>query len=152
MIWLLLKDSKHETSFQSINSRYFWWEDLIKLNLDFRSCLGKISNLRLTYSLQDEIELRRLRTENRLLRQRIDLLENESSELADKLIQVNLLLMVMVIMMMLVTIKMVKWSHVPYNWWKNEENRREDRSKLRLGANRYQLRPEGRRKGGEGVD
>ena len=40
------------------------------------------------YSLQDEIELRRLRTENRLLRQRIDLLENESSELADKLIQV----------------------------------------------------------------
>ena len=88
---------------------------MIKLNLDFRSCLGKVSNLRLTYSLQDEIELRRLRTENRLLRQRIDLLENESSELADKLIQVNLLLMVMVIMMMLVTIKMVKWSHVPYN-------------------------------------
>merc|ERR1719400_1386400 len=37
---------------------------------------------------EDEIELRRLRTENRLLRQRIDLLENESSELADKLIQV----------------------------------------------------------------
>merc|ERR1719400_177200 len=36
---------------------------------------------------EDEIELRRLRTENRLLRQRIDLLENESSELADKLIQ-----------------------------------------------------------------
>ena len=61
---------------------------MIKLNLDFRLCLGKISNLRLTYSLQDEIELRRLRTENRLLRQRIDLLENESSELADKLIQV----------------------------------------------------------------
>merc|ERR1719278_454117 len=37
--------------------------------------------------MEDEIELRRLRTENRLLRQRIDLLENESSELADKLIQ-----------------------------------------------------------------
>ena len=88
---------------------------MIKLNLDFRSCLGKVSNLRLTYSLQDEIELRRLRTENRLLRQRIDLLENESSELADKLIQVNLLLMVIVVVMMLVTIKMVKWSHVPYN-------------------------------------
>ena len=43
--------------------------------------------------LQDEIELRRLRTENRLLRQRIDLLENESSELADKLIQVKLIVM-----------------------------------------------------------
>ena len=83
---------------------------MIKLNLDFRSCLGKVSNLRLTYSLQDEIELRRLRTENRLLRQRIDLLENESSELADKLIQVNLFLMVMVMMMMLVRIKVVKWS------------------------------------------
>merc|ERR1719186_303499 len=36
---------------------------------------------------EDEIELRRLRTENRLLRQRIDMLENESSELADRLIQ-----------------------------------------------------------------
>ena len=43
--------------------------------------------------VQDEIELRRLRTENRLLRQRIDLLENESSELADKLIQVNIMIM-----------------------------------------------------------
>jgi len=36
---------------------------------------------------EDEIELRRLRTENRLLRQRIDNLENESSHLADRLIQ-----------------------------------------------------------------
>merc|ERR1712168_798840 len=36
---------------------------------------------------EDEIELRRLRTENRLLRQRIDNLEQESSELADRLIQ-----------------------------------------------------------------
>ena len=86
---------------------------MIKLNLNsyLRSCIGKISNLMLTYSFQDEIELRRLRTENRLLRQRIDLLENESSELADKLIQVNLLLMVMVIMMMLVTIKVAKFPY-----------------------------------------
>lgn len=36
---------------------------------------------------EDEIELRRLRTENRLLRQRIDMLESESSDLADRLIQ-----------------------------------------------------------------
>merc|ERR1719204_2928403 len=36
---------------------------------------------------EDEIELRRMRTENRLLRQRIDMLETESSELADRLIQ-----------------------------------------------------------------
>jgi len=36
---------------------------------------------------EDEIELRRLRTENRLLRQRVDLLEQECSNLADRLIQ-----------------------------------------------------------------
>ena len=36
---------------------------------------------------EEQIELRRLRTENRLLRQRIELLEQESAELADKLIQ-----------------------------------------------------------------
>ncbi|XP_033732775.1 ecotropic viral integration site 5 ortholog-like isoform X1 [Pecten maximus] len=35
---------------------------------------------------EDQIELRRLRTENRLLRQRVDTLEKESSSLADKLI------------------------------------------------------------------
>ena len=58
--------------------------------------------------LQDEIELRRLRTENRLLRQRIDLLENESSELADKLIQVNVMIMMkktMTMTMILMTMK-----------------------------------------------
>ena len=37
-----------------------------------------------------------------VIEKRIDLLENESNKLADKLIQVNLLLMVMVMMMMLV--------------------------------------------------
>ena len=57
--------------------------------------------------LQDEIELRRLRTENRLLRQRIDLLENESSELADKLIQVDeILIMIAMIMMMAMMMRM----------------------------------------------
>lgn len=40
-----------------------------------------------TKEKEDEIELRRLRTENRLLRQRVDLLEQESSDLADRLIQ-----------------------------------------------------------------
>ena len=58
--------------------------------------------------LQDEIELRRLRTENRLLRQRIDLLENESSELADKLIQVDeILIMIAMIMMMAMMMRMM---------------------------------------------
>lgn len=36
---------------------------------------------------EELVELRRLRTENRLLRQRIENLEQESAELADKLIQ-----------------------------------------------------------------
>jgi len=36
---------------------------------------------------EDEVELRRLRTENNLLRQRIDMLETESRDLADRLIQ-----------------------------------------------------------------
>ncbi|KAH3800408.1 ecotropic viral integration site 5 ortholog-like [Dreissena polymorpha] len=39
---------------------------------------------------EDQIELRRLRTENRLLRQRIDNLEKESATLADRLIQYQL--------------------------------------------------------------
>jgi len=36
---------------------------------------------------EDEIEIKRLQNENRLLRQRIEMLESESNELADKLIQ-----------------------------------------------------------------
>jgi len=40
-----------------------------------------------TKEKEDEIELRRMRTENHLLRQRIDMLETESSDLADRLIQ-----------------------------------------------------------------
>jgi chromosome segregation ATPase len=40
-----------------------------------------------TKEQEEMVELRRLRTENRLLRQRIELLEQESGELADKLIQ-----------------------------------------------------------------
>lgn len=37
----------------------------------------------------DQIETRRLKTENRLLLQRVDILEVENQNLADKLIQVN---------------------------------------------------------------
>ena len=49
-----------------------------------------------------------MRTENRLLRQRIDLLENESSELADKLIQVDeILMLIAMIMMMLMMMRMM---------------------------------------------
>ena len=37
---------------------------------------------------EEQVEMRRLRTENRLLRQRIGSLESENGTLADKLIQV----------------------------------------------------------------
>jgi len=37
---------------------------------------------------EEQIEMKRLRTENRLLRQRIEALEKENVSLADKLIQV----------------------------------------------------------------
>ena len=40
-----------------------------------------------TKEKEDEIELKRLRTESRLLRQRCDMLEQESCNLADRLIQ-----------------------------------------------------------------
>ena len=44
------------------------------------------------FSLLQMAAMQRLRTENRLLRQRIDMLEAESSELADRLIQVRVIL------------------------------------------------------------
>ena len=37
---------------------------------------------------EEQVEMKRLRTENRLLRQRIESLEKENVSLADKLIQV----------------------------------------------------------------
>jgi len=40
-----------------------------------------------TKEQEEMVELRRLRTENKLLKQRIEVLETESSELANKLIQ-----------------------------------------------------------------
>jgi len=59
----------------------------IKINQKKMKRLEKEYNTMKSKEKEDEIELRRLRTENRLLRQRIDMLENESSELADRLIQ-----------------------------------------------------------------
>ena len=41
---------------------------------------------------EEQVEMRRLRTENRLLRQRVETLEQENASLADKLIQVRSLL------------------------------------------------------------
>ncbi|KAF7493516.1 Ecotropic viral integration site 5 -like protein [Sarcoptes scabiei] len=66
---------------------------LIHLAINVKFDQKKMRRLSKDYSTikakeQEElVELRRLRTENRLLRQRIDNLEHESGELADKLIQ-----------------------------------------------------------------
>ena len=60
---------------------------LLKINQKKMKRLEKEYTTMKCKEKEDEIELRRLRTENRLLRQRIDMLETESSELADKLIQ-----------------------------------------------------------------
>lgn len=53
----------------------------------FTDRLSKDYNVLKTKEQEELVELRRLRTENRLLRQRIENLEQESGELADKLIQ-----------------------------------------------------------------
>lgn len=66
---------------------------LIQLAMAIKYDQKKMKKLSKDYSAiklkeQEElVELRRLRTENRLLRQRIENLESESAELADKLIQ-----------------------------------------------------------------
>jgi len=59
----------------------------IKINQKKMKKLEKEYTTMKTKEKEDEIELRRLRTENRLLRQRVDLLEQECSNLADRLIQ-----------------------------------------------------------------
>ncbi|XP_059093741.1 ecotropic viral integration site 5 ortholog-like isoform X1 [Tigriopus californicus] len=59
----------------------------LKINQKKMKKLEKEYTTMKTKEKEDEIELRRLRTENRLLRQRVDLLEQESSNLADRLIQ-----------------------------------------------------------------
>ncbi|CAJ0920198.1 unnamed protein product, partial [Ranitomeya imitator] len=41
-----------------------------------------------TKEMEEQVEIKRLRTENRLLKQRIETLEKESASLADRLIQV----------------------------------------------------------------
>ena len=62
---------------------------LLKINQKKMKRLEKEYTTMKCKEKEDEVELGRLRTENRLLRQRIDMLETESSELADKLIQVR---------------------------------------------------------------
>ncbi len=75
--------SKFESDPESVFALAF----SLKLNAKRMRRLEKEYTTMKTKEKEDEIELRRLRTENRLLRQRVDLLEQESSNLADRLIQ-----------------------------------------------------------------
>ncbi|XP_046387850.1 ecotropic viral integration site 5 ortholog isoform X2 [Ischnura elegans] len=58
-----------------------------KLNSKKMKKLEKDYTVMKTKEQEEMVELRRLRTENRLLRQRVELLEAESSELADRLVR-----------------------------------------------------------------
>lgn len=59
----------------------------MKLNPKRMKKLEKEYTVMKTKEQEEMVELRRLRTENRLLRQRVELLEAESSELADRLVR-----------------------------------------------------------------
>ena len=63
---------------------------LLKINQKKMKKLEKEYTTMKSKEKEEEIELRRMRTENQLLRQRIAMLETESNELADRLIQVHL--------------------------------------------------------------
>ncbi|XP_071443828.1 ecotropic viral integration site 5 ortholog isoform X2 [Hetaerina americana] len=58
-----------------------------KINTKRMKKLEKDYTVMKTKELEEMVELRRLRTENRLLRQRVELLEAESSRLADRLVR-----------------------------------------------------------------
>ena len=79
--------------FEADQDAVFSMAFLIKINQKKMKRLEKEYTTMKSKEKEDEIELRRMRTENRLLRQRIDMLETESSELADRLIQVREYLM-----------------------------------------------------------
>jgi len=73
--------------FEADQEAVFSMAFLLKINQKKMKKLEKEYTTMKSKEKEDEIELRRMRTENRLLRQRIDMLETESSELADRLIQ-----------------------------------------------------------------
>lgn len=75
------------TRFESNQDYVFNLAYSLKINQKKMKRMEKEYTTMKTKEKEDEIELRRLRTENRLLRQRVDLLEQESSNLADRLIQ-----------------------------------------------------------------
>lgn len=73
--------------FESETDAIFNMAFLLKINQKKMKRLEKEYTSMKCKEKEDEIELRRMRTENSLLRQRIDFLETESSDLADRLIQ-----------------------------------------------------------------
>ena len=81
--------SEMPKKFEADQDAVFSMAFLIKINQKKMKRLEKEYTTMKSKEKEDEIELRRMRTENRLLRQRIDMLETESSELADRLIQVR---------------------------------------------------------------
>ncbi|XP_074654316.1 ecotropic viral integration site 5 ortholog-like [Tubulanus polymorphus] len=68
-------------------------ENLVQLALTIKYSVKKLKRLEKEYNEiksrehEDQVELRRLRTENRLLKQRIENLEKETAQLADRLVQ-----------------------------------------------------------------
>merc|ERR1719367_920407 len=62
-------------------------EDEININQKKMKKLEKEYTTMKTKEKEDEIEIRRLKNENRLLRQKVDQLEAESNALADRLLQ-----------------------------------------------------------------
>ena len=76
--------------FESDQEAVFSMAFLLKINQKKMKKLEKEYTTMKSKEKEEEIELRRMRTENQLLRQRIAMLETESNELADRLIQVHL--------------------------------------------------------------
>ena len=68
-----------------------------------------------TKEKEDEIELKRLRTESRLLRQRCDMLEQESCNLADRLIQGQVTLIIILKSNYFHKIKLLSISKYPFH-------------------------------------
>ena len=73
--------------FEADQEAVFSMAYLVKINQKRMRKLEKEYTSMKCKEKEDEIELRRLRTENSLLRQRIEMLECEPGELADRLIQ-----------------------------------------------------------------
>merc|ERR1719250_440213 len=73
--------------FEADQEAVFSMAFLLKINQKKMKRVEKEYTTMKSKEKEDEIEIRRLKNENRLLRQKVEMLENESNELADRLIQ-----------------------------------------------------------------